>query len=179
MIMGYGLAGSTPGTSVDDVVGSDLMAFYRQYGFCCGHGEEDYNEEQEDDGAHFFLYAFSSKARIRSNIRALLEDFFQNLIPRLTDAATPISDSKLAALRRHCIGATDSTSPFVRRQQQITVIVSVSVIVVVDFVSRSATPAIPRRVYDWGAEMRDDKHRISLAAARRVLRQRVKREALL
>jgi hypothetical protein len=36
MIMGYGLAGPTPGTSVDDVVGSDLMAFYRQYGFWRG-----------------------------------------------------------------------------------------------------------------------------------------------
>jgi hypothetical protein len=36
MIMGYGLAGPPPGTSVADVVGSDLMAFYRQYGFWRG-----------------------------------------------------------------------------------------------------------------------------------------------
>jgi hypothetical protein len=36
MIMGYGLAGPTPGTSVAEVVGSDLMAFYRQYGFWRG-----------------------------------------------------------------------------------------------------------------------------------------------
>jgi hypothetical protein len=36
MIMGYGLAGPTPGNSVADVVGSDLMAFYRQYGFWRG-----------------------------------------------------------------------------------------------------------------------------------------------
>jgi hypothetical protein len=36
MIMGYGLAGPTPGTSVADVAGSDLMAFYRQYGFWRG-----------------------------------------------------------------------------------------------------------------------------------------------
>ena len=36
MIMGYGLAGATPSNSVADVVGSDLMAFYRQYGFWRG-----------------------------------------------------------------------------------------------------------------------------------------------
>jgi len=36
MIMGYGLAGPTPGTSVAEVVGSDLMAFYRQYAFWRG-----------------------------------------------------------------------------------------------------------------------------------------------
>ncbi len=36
MVMGYGLAGPTPGTSVAEVVGSDLMAFYRQYGFWRG-----------------------------------------------------------------------------------------------------------------------------------------------
>jgi hypothetical protein len=36
MIMGYGLAGPTPSNSVADVVGSDLMAFYRQYGFWRG-----------------------------------------------------------------------------------------------------------------------------------------------
>lgn len=36
MIMGYGLAGAPPGTSVADVVGSDLMAFYRQYAFWRG-----------------------------------------------------------------------------------------------------------------------------------------------
>ena len=36
MIMGYGLAGPTPGNSVADVVGSDLMAFYRQYAFWRG-----------------------------------------------------------------------------------------------------------------------------------------------
>jgi hypothetical protein len=36
MIMGYGLAGPTASTSVADVVGSDLMAFYRQYGFWRG-----------------------------------------------------------------------------------------------------------------------------------------------
>jgi len=36
MIMGYGLAGPTPGTSVSEVVSSDLMAFYRQYAFWRG-----------------------------------------------------------------------------------------------------------------------------------------------
>jgi hypothetical protein len=36
MIMGYGLAGPTPSNSVADVAGSDLMAFYRQYGFWRG-----------------------------------------------------------------------------------------------------------------------------------------------
>ena len=36
MIMGYGLAGPTPGTDVSEVVGSDLMAFYRQYAFWRG-----------------------------------------------------------------------------------------------------------------------------------------------
>ena len=36
MIMGYGLAGPTPTNSVADVVRSDLMAFYRQYGFWRG-----------------------------------------------------------------------------------------------------------------------------------------------
>jgi hypothetical protein len=36
MIMGYGLAGPTASNSVADVVGSDLMAFYRQYGFWRG-----------------------------------------------------------------------------------------------------------------------------------------------
>ena len=36
MIMGYGTAGPTPSNSVADVVGSDLMAFYRQYGFWRG-----------------------------------------------------------------------------------------------------------------------------------------------
>jgi hypothetical protein len=36
MIMGYGLAGPTKSNSVADVVGSDLMAFYRQYGFWRG-----------------------------------------------------------------------------------------------------------------------------------------------
>jgi len=36
MIMGYGLAGPTRSNSVADVVGSDLMAFYRQYGFWRG-----------------------------------------------------------------------------------------------------------------------------------------------
>jgi hypothetical protein len=36
MIMGYGKAGSTPSSAVDDVVNSDLMAFYRQYGFWRG-----------------------------------------------------------------------------------------------------------------------------------------------
>ncbi len=36
MIMGYGLAGPTPSNSVADVVGSDLMAFYRQYAFWRG-----------------------------------------------------------------------------------------------------------------------------------------------
>lgn len=36
MIMGYGLAGPAKSASVDDVVGSDLMAFYRQYGFWRG-----------------------------------------------------------------------------------------------------------------------------------------------
>jgi hypothetical protein len=36
MIMGYGLAGATPSNSVADVAGSDLMAFYRQYGFWRG-----------------------------------------------------------------------------------------------------------------------------------------------
>jgi hypothetical protein len=36
MIMGYGLAGPAPSNSVADVVGSDLMAFYRQYGFWRG-----------------------------------------------------------------------------------------------------------------------------------------------
>jgi hypothetical protein len=36
MIMGYGLAGPTKGTNVSDVVGSDLMKFYRQYGFWRG-----------------------------------------------------------------------------------------------------------------------------------------------
>ena len=36
MIMGYGKAGPTPSNSVPDVVSSDLMAFYRQYGFWRG-----------------------------------------------------------------------------------------------------------------------------------------------
>ncbi len=36
MIMGYGLAGPTAGTSVQEVVNSDLMAFYRQYAFWRG-----------------------------------------------------------------------------------------------------------------------------------------------
>ncbi|WP_428420717.1 metallophosphoesterase family protein [Methylibium sp.] len=36
MIMGYGLAGPTASNSVADVTGSDLMAFYRQYGFWRG-----------------------------------------------------------------------------------------------------------------------------------------------
>ncbi len=36
MIMGYGKAGPTASTSVTDVAGSDLMAFYRQYGFWRG-----------------------------------------------------------------------------------------------------------------------------------------------
>ena len=36
MIMGYGSAGATAGTSVEEVVKSDLMAFYRQYGFWRG-----------------------------------------------------------------------------------------------------------------------------------------------
>jgi hypothetical protein len=36
MIMGYGLAGPTASNSVADVVASDLMAFYRQYGFWRG-----------------------------------------------------------------------------------------------------------------------------------------------
>ena len=36
MIMGYGKAGPTPSNSVADVVSSDLMAFYRQYGFWRG-----------------------------------------------------------------------------------------------------------------------------------------------
>jgi hypothetical protein len=36
MIMGYGLAGATPSNSVADVAGSDLMAFYRQFGFWRG-----------------------------------------------------------------------------------------------------------------------------------------------
>jgi len=36
MIMGYGSAGPTAGTSVEEVVKSDLMAFYRQYGFWRG-----------------------------------------------------------------------------------------------------------------------------------------------
>lgn len=36
MIMGYGLAGPAPSNSVADVVGSDLMAFYRQYAFWRG-----------------------------------------------------------------------------------------------------------------------------------------------
>jgi len=36
MIMGYGLAGPTKSTSVTDVLASDLMAFYRQYGFWRG-----------------------------------------------------------------------------------------------------------------------------------------------
>ncbi|NWJ41569.1 MAG: metallophosphoesterase [Geothrix sp.] len=36
MIMGYGLAGPAPSNSVVDVVGSDLMAFYRQYAFWRG-----------------------------------------------------------------------------------------------------------------------------------------------
>jgi len=36
MIMGYGLAGPTKSNSVADVVGSDLMAFYRQYAFWRG-----------------------------------------------------------------------------------------------------------------------------------------------
>lgn len=36
MILGYGLAGPTRSNSVADVVGSDLMAFYRQYGFWRG-----------------------------------------------------------------------------------------------------------------------------------------------
>ena len=36
MIMGYGLAGPSSSNSVPDVVASDLMAFYRQYGFWRG-----------------------------------------------------------------------------------------------------------------------------------------------
>jgi hypothetical protein len=36
MIMGYGLAGPAPSNTVADVVGSDLMAFYRQYAFWRG-----------------------------------------------------------------------------------------------------------------------------------------------
>ncbi len=36
MIMGYGLAGPTPSNSIAHVVGSDLMAFYRQYAFWRG-----------------------------------------------------------------------------------------------------------------------------------------------
>lgn len=36
MIMGYGLAGPTASNAVADVVGSDLMAFYRQYAFWRG-----------------------------------------------------------------------------------------------------------------------------------------------
>jgi len=36
MIMGYGKAGPPASTAVPDVVGSDLMAFYRQYGFWRG-----------------------------------------------------------------------------------------------------------------------------------------------
>lgn len=36
MIMGYGKAGPAASSSVDDVVGSDLMAFYQQYGFWRG-----------------------------------------------------------------------------------------------------------------------------------------------
>ena len=36
MVMGYGAAGPTASNSVADVVGSDLMAFYRQYGFWRG-----------------------------------------------------------------------------------------------------------------------------------------------
>jgi len=36
MIMGEGLAGPTPSNSVEDVVHSDLMAFYRQYGYWRG-----------------------------------------------------------------------------------------------------------------------------------------------
>jgi hypothetical protein len=36
MIMGYGQAGPTPGNSVADVAGSDLVAFYRQYAFWRG-----------------------------------------------------------------------------------------------------------------------------------------------
>ena len=36
MIMGYGMAGPAPSNSAADVAGSDLMAFYRQYGFWRG-----------------------------------------------------------------------------------------------------------------------------------------------
>jgi hypothetical protein len=36
MVMGYGTAGPTASNSVADVVGSDLLAFYRQYGFWRG-----------------------------------------------------------------------------------------------------------------------------------------------
>ncbi len=36
MVMGYGVAGTTPSNSVADVAGSDLVAFYRQYGFWRG-----------------------------------------------------------------------------------------------------------------------------------------------
>ncbi len=36
MVMGYGVAGPTASNSVTDVAGSDLMAFYRQYGFWRG-----------------------------------------------------------------------------------------------------------------------------------------------
>ena len=36
MIMGYGIAGPTASNSVQDVASSDLMAFYRQYGFWRG-----------------------------------------------------------------------------------------------------------------------------------------------
>ncbi len=36
MVMGYGVAGPTVSNSVADVVGSDLVAFYRQYGFWRG-----------------------------------------------------------------------------------------------------------------------------------------------
>ena len=36
MVMGYGLAGPSASNSVNDVAGSDLMAFYRQYGFWRG-----------------------------------------------------------------------------------------------------------------------------------------------
>jgi len=36
MIMGYGVAGPAASNSVDDVLGSDLMAFNRQYGFWRG-----------------------------------------------------------------------------------------------------------------------------------------------
>ena len=36
MVMGYGTAGPTASNSVADVAGSDLVAFYRQYGFWRG-----------------------------------------------------------------------------------------------------------------------------------------------